>query len=145
MSKALLQIRLSELLYGLSTYLPLHNLISRRCTGGTNMSAYCYSVWLRHMVMAEQNNLNTSPRIVAELGPGDSLGIGLTALVFGAEKYYAFDVVEFAEIKKNLRVFEDIVAFAKKKEIFLMKMNFPKSSHILTTIRFQSIYFRKKD
>ncbi|CAK8724925.1 Methyltransferase type 11 domain-containing protein [Candidatus Electrothrix laxa] len=105
------------------------------------MSAYCYSVWLRHMVMAEQNNLNTSPRIVAELGPGDSLGIGLTALVFGAEKYYAFDVVEFAEIKKNLRVFEDIVAFAKKKRNIPDENEFPEVKPYLDNYSFPEHIF----
>jgi SAM-dependent methyltransferase len=38
---------------------------------------------------------------IAEIGPGDSLGIGLSAIYTGASNYYAFDVLEHANTKKN--------------------------------------------
>lgn len=113
MIKAFRQIRLAELLRGLNSLLPV-SLMRSQGTGGTNSAAYCYSVWLRHAVTAWQAGLNPIPQTVAELGPGDSLGIGLTALLFGAEEYYAFDVVRFADIKNNLSLFEELVSFAKK-------------------------------
>ena len=37
---------------------------------------------------------------IAEIGPGDSIGVGLLALLLGVEKYYAFDVVKFANVEK---------------------------------------------
>lgn len=44
--------------------------------------------------MAYKNGLPVHPDTVAGLGPGDSLGFGLAALISGADKYFAFDVVE---------------------------------------------------
>ena len=78
-------------------------------TGGSTSPRYCYSVWLRHLITAARNGLNTSPRNVAEIGPGDSLGVGLTALLTGAERYYAFDVMEHASTEHNLHVFDALV------------------------------------
>ncbi len=107
-----------QLLYGIATFVPGINhlrAIRAKGTGGTNSARYCYSVWLRHLVMAEINGLNTSPKTVAELGPGDSIGIGLAALISGSEKYYAFDVVEYANIKTNLTIFDELVTLFKNK------------------------------
>lgn len=144
MIKPLLQIRLCELLYGISTRLPGHSFFERQGTGGTDTSAYCYSVWLRHMVMAHEHQLNTSPCVVAELGPGDSLGIGLAALVFGAERYYAFDVVAFAEIKNNLRVFDDLVTFARQRKDIPGIREFPEVKPYLTDYSFPGAIYTKE-
>ena len=62
------------------------------------------------------NGLPTDPTNVAELGPGDSLGIGLAALLSGASNYYAFDIVKFANIGRNLEVFDELVALFNKRE-----------------------------
>lgn len=78
-------------------------------TGGTVSAQYCYSVYLRHLVMAHQHGLTTVPRTVVELGPGDSMGIGLMALLTGAEQYYALDAVRHASTKTNLLVFDELV------------------------------------
>jgi SAM-dependent methyltransferase len=72
-------------------------------------------VWLRHLVMAHQNGLDAHPRVVAELGPGDSLGIGLAALISGCERYFGLDLVEFANNKRNLQVFEELLALFKAR------------------------------
>lgn len=95
---------------GLATYVPGLRNRHIKGTGGTASPRYCYSIWLRHLVMARENGLDTAPAIVAELGPGDSIGIGLAALLTGAEKYYALDVVEHADIGGNLAVFDGLVA-----------------------------------
>jgi SAM-dependent methyltransferase len=78
-------------------------------TGGTVSARYCYSVYLRHLIMAAASGLPIDPRTVAEIGPGDSLGIGLTAVLCGAEQYYAFDVVEHASPERNVAVFDELV------------------------------------
>jgi len=59
--------------------------------------------------MAKSNGLSEQPNIVAELGPGNSLGVGLAALISGTEYYFAFDVVERAIPERNLNVFEELV------------------------------------
>ena len=79
-------------LAGLATYVPGYEYLEP--TGGTSSARYCYSVWLRHLVMAYDSGLlQRPPATVAELGPGDSIGIGLAALLSGARKYHALDVV----------------------------------------------------
>jgi len=101
---------------GLITYVPVLRRILSRRTGGTGSTRYCYSVWLRHLSLAHKNGLNTAPATVAELGPGDSLGIGLAALLSGAERYWAFDIVRYADTGENLIVFDELVELFRNRE-----------------------------
>lgn len=94
-----------HLVYGLSSLL----VTPIKGTGGTSSAEYCYSAYLRHLVLAYSNGLPVAPKIVAEIGPGDSLGIGLTAMLAGAGQYYAFDVVDHANAETNLTVFDRLV------------------------------------
>jgi len=59
--------------------------------------------------MAHANGLPTNLETVAELGPGDSVGVGMAALLSGAERYWALDVVNYSNAPQNLRVFDDLV------------------------------------
>lgn len=108
-------MKLKKLLYGVATFAPGVNRLHPYGTGGTDSARYCYSIWLRHLVMARNHGLSTSPRIVAELGPGDSIGIGLAALICGADKYIAFDVVEHSTIERNLAVFDELVSMFRSQ------------------------------
>lgn len=98
-----------QLASGILSYVPGMNKYMLRKTGGTESARYCYSVWLRHLKMAFNNGLEKHPQIIAELGPGDSLGMGLAALLSGAELYYAYDVVKYAHAEKNLEIFDELV------------------------------------
>jgi len=84
-------------------------------TGGTVAADYCYSVFLRHRVLAAQYGLAATPLRVVELGPGDSLGIGLMALLTGSERYIAIDAVRHASLATNLSVFEALVAMLSQR------------------------------
>lgn len=94
-------------------------------TGGTNSARYCYSVYLRHLVMAEAYGLPTRPESVAELGPGDSLGIGLCALLTGARNYYAFDVTTYSSNKRNMEVMKELVQLFEDRESIPDSREFP--------------------
>lgn len=59
--------------------------------------------------MAYKNGLGMPADIVLELGPGNSLGIGLCALLSGADKYYALDIANYLDREVNLRVFGELV------------------------------------
>jgi Methyltransferase domain len=101
--------KIKALLSGMSTYVPWYD--RKGFTGGTDSARYCYSVWLRHLILgARYASDRTPPRVVAELGPGDSIGIGVAALLSGAEKYYALDLVPYSQLEKNLEVFEELVS-----------------------------------
>ncbi|MGK9477953.1 methyltransferase domain-containing protein [Melioribacter sp. OK-6-Me] len=41
---------------------------------------------------------------IAEIGPGDTLGVGICALLDGFKKYYAFDIIAHASIDNNLKI-----------------------------------------
>ncbi len=96
-------------LRGLATYLPVLGRHVGQKTGGTSSARYCYSVWLRHLVMAGQQGLDTCPSTIAELGPGDSLGIGLAGLLSGSDAYFAFDVMDFGSANRNLSILDELV------------------------------------
>jgi hypothetical protein len=111
-------LKVGQLLYGLATFIPGVAAVFGRGGGDTQSARYCYSVWLRHLVTGFANGMTAHPRVVAELGPGDSLGVGLAALVSGAERYHAFDVVRHAQVKRNLAVLDELVElFRSRAEI----------------------------
>lgn len=116
---------LSQILKGIISYLPGVD-HSMKGTGGTISARYCYSVWLRHLVMARKNGLQSIPRVVAELGPGDSIGIGLAALISGCEKYYALDVVEHASSDYNAAILEELLELFRDKADIPGEDEFPR-------------------
>ena len=115
-----------QLIHGIASFVPGVSRRKKGGTGGTDSSRYCYSVWLRHLVMAKRNGLNPYPKVVAELGPGDSLGIGLAALISGCNKYFAFDVVEYSITEKNLQIFDELVSLFRNRVAIPGDDEFPK-------------------
>lgn len=138
-------MNIRPILKGISTFIPGLNALDTRGTGGSISARYCYSVWLRHLVMANENGLSTQPETIAELGPGDSFGIGLAALISGANKYYAFDVVRYSNNVRNVAIFDELINLFKKRENIPDEIEFPKviphlksygfPAHILTDER----------
>ena len=90
---------------GYATLLGLSRPFRRRVAS----ARYCYSVWLRHLVAARENGLEPKPRVVVELGPGDSLGAGIAALLGGAERYVVVDWVRYTSVAGNVDVFEALL------------------------------------
>jgi hypothetical protein len=129
-------VKVKLIISGLATYVPGLSHLTTKGTGGTDSARYCYSVWLRHLVMAHLNGLSTKPKVVAELGPGDSIGVGLAALITGAEKYYALDVVEYANTQKNLEIFDELVTLFKNREAIPNEAEFPLLKPYLTSYEF---------
>jgi hypothetical protein len=93
---------------GLKSYLP-SRLSKYTGTGGTTTGAYCYSIWMRHLSIIDRYVHPFRPRVVVELGPGDSIGLGLVALLTGADTYYGLDVLEHARVQTNERVLDELV------------------------------------
>jgi hypothetical protein len=101
---------------GLATFIPgAYRVLGSHHTGGTDSAAYCYGVWLKHLTFLSENGMRSLPRTLAELGPGDSLGVGLAALLSGVSNYYALDIVHFSRTERNLKVFEDLVSLFKAR------------------------------
>lgn len=103
------ELRMRALAKGLATRVPGLRKFACRHSGGTESARYCYSVWLRHLVMARGAGVSTRPERVAELGPGDSFGIGLAAMLSGTDHYLAFDAKPHARLDRNLSVLTELV------------------------------------
>lgn len=121
---------------GLATYIPGLYKFAGRNTGGTTSARYCYSVWLRHLVFAHEGGLPTQPHTIAELGPGDSLGIGLAALISGVEKYYALDVMRHANSQRNVQIFDELVTLFQNRATIPGPDELPMTRPLLDSYRF---------
>lgn len=114
-------------------------LMNRPGSGGTFSSEYCYSVWLRHLhYLLETNLIKDVSQIerIAEIGPGDSLGIGMTALYTGAKNYFAFDMIEHANLEANQKINNDLKEFFKAKKDIPHGGKFKNTSPILENYTF---------
>lgn len=109
---------------------------ARPATGAGGTARYCYSVWLRHLIMADRAGLPADPATVAELGPGESLGAGIAALLCGAERYFAFDVHPFADAARDLRILEEIAALLRARAPVPGGDEFPRLLPRLDDLRF---------
>jgi hypothetical protein len=125
-------MRIKSLLSGVISCFPGGNTwlfrrdIKRNPGVGNSNPRYCYSVWLRHLVLVNKYfSYKGVPNAVAELGPGESLGTGLAALISGANRYYAFDVVPHVKNKENIKIFSELVRLFEKKEDIPNSKEFP--------------------
>lgn len=148
------------ILQGIGTYLPDHiaqvlpqhqQQFSGRGVRGqldkTDVARSCYTVWLRNIVTLYDNDFKFPEGItVAEIGPGDSLGVGMAALLSGANRYDAFDVVPTAYNYQNEEIFEELLTLFKNRAPIPDDKEFTKAiprklksydfpSHILTEER----------
>jgi SAM-dependent methyltransferase len=96
---------------GLLTRVPVLDQWRRRraTTGGSDSARYCYSVWLRHLSILGSNGFRVASAQVGELGPGDSIGTGLAALLSGARGYVGLDIFPFAVRADLLAIFQELV------------------------------------
>ena len=133
---SLLELRPRAVAAGVASFLPGLGRLTNRASGGTDSARYCYSVWLRHLVRAHASGLPTRWACVAELGPGDSLGIGLAALLCGAEHAIGLDVKAHANPSTNLRIFEELVELFRARTAIPGDDEFPGVRPRLSTYSF---------
>jgi len=110
---------------GIATWIPGLYRTRWRPSDGTAQARYCYTVWLRHLVLARRHGLAGVPESVAELGPGGSLGTGLAALLCGARVYRGLDVTAYADQERNLAVLEELIALVRRREPIPGPAEFP--------------------
>lgn len=113
-----MNMQLSSIVRGALTFIPGIERLAPGIgmgTGGTDSAAYCYGVWMKHLALLHRNGMDAVPDTVAELGPGDSLGIGLAAMLSGANHYYALDVVEHADREHNLAIFDQLLQMFQQR------------------------------
>jgi hypothetical protein len=105
--------------------------------GGTDNSSYCYGVWMRHLVHFSRQKQSV-PKIVAELGPGHSLGIGFCALLSGSDQFHALDIVKHWDSELNIKIFDELVDFFRNKASIPCENQFARVIPRLDTYKFPS-------
>ena len=113
---------------GLLTRVPVLDQWRRRraTTGGSDSARYCYSVWLRHLTILASNGFRVAGAQVGELGPGDSIGIGLAALLSGARGYVGLDIFPFAARADLLAIFQELLEMYVNREAIPNNEEFPR-------------------
>jgi hypothetical protein len=130
--------KLPHLLKGVGTWLPPLNAwrLRHASTGGADLPRYCYSVWLRHLVMLHQHQFSPQGACIGELGPGDSIGIGLAALLSGARRYIGLDIVPFSAKTDSQKIFDALVQLYSAREPIPGPDEFPRIRPSLNTYGF---------
>ena len=97
----------------------------RAGTGGSDSARYCYSVWLRHLSILSAAEFCISGARIGELGPGDSIGTGLAALLSGARAYVGLDIFPFANKANLLEICEELGTMYANREPIPNQEEFP--------------------
>jgi len=110
------QVRLRPILKGCLTAIPgMQRLLPPTRHADVVSAEYCYGVWLKHLALAWDAGLRGIPRTLAEFGPGESLGVGLAAMLCGTSRYYALDVVERSTLASNLPILDELVTLFRSR------------------------------
>lgn len=106
--------KLRPLAIGLATYVLPE---SRFGHGGveTAEADYCYSVLMRHAARLQEQGLNPFQGTIAELGPGAGLGVGIGALMLGAENYIGLDLIDYDCWKSNAAIFDKLLPYIREQ------------------------------
>jgi SAM-dependent methyltransferase len=139
--------KIPEMVKGGLTWLPVVNAWRRRraSTGGTDSARYCYSVWLRHLVLLAQHGFHINQASVGELGPGDSIGTGLVALLCGANHYVGLDVVPFSAHANLPHILGELTKLYEQREPIPDHKEFPNVRPILPCYDFPAFVIESRE
>lgn len=134
-----MRLKTKLILKGTATFIPgLRRIPRKGSMGGSVSSRYCYSVWLRHLIMVTKKHRTYIPHTVAEIGPGESLGTGLAALLSGVKQYYGFDAVRLVNTDIELELFEELVQLFKTRADIPGPKEFPLIKPTIESYEFPS-------
>lgn len=103
-------MRLRPVIKGALTFIPgFEHILPKAIASRNPPPEYYYGVWLKHIALLNANGFPGLPAKVAELGPGDSLGLGIAALLSGVDTYYGLDVVAHTKPEENLSTFDKLL------------------------------------
>jgi SAM-dependent methyltransferase len=75
-----------------------------------------YALFMRYLLtLGRKAQFSFHDKTVLEFGPGSSFALGIAALLSGAARYYAFDLIDHTLDLRNLAVFDAIVELFNKR------------------------------
>lgn len=119
------QLRWQSVAKGLGTLVPVVSKLANSAAGHPVNARYFYSVWLRHLSRVYQVSPGFSMDVVAELGPGDALGMAICALLSGAKRYIGLDRLAFGLSADNLKYLDELHALFKARAPIPEDAEFP--------------------
>lgn len=84
-------------------------------TDGAFSAEGSYAIFMRYLIALGKIGLSFESKVALELGPGSSYGIGFGALLAGARRYYAVDLIDHTADSRNLAVFDEMVSMFKAR------------------------------
>lgn len=127
---------------GALSFLPMLDAwrLSHAATGGSGSARYCYSVWLRHLTLLGEHGFRLKDARIGELGPGDSVGTGIAALLSGAKSYVALDLLPFSAKADLNYLLHELSQMFLKAEPIPAEIEFPGIRPKLESYEFPSQY-----
>ncbi len=102
------RVKLRSLAKGLGSVV-LPQLRSTHVEGGTVSANHCYNLFFRHYGHLEPWLDGKAPEVLVEIGPGNSLGVGLAALIGGVGNYIALDLQDHRSVAHDLEVLDGLI------------------------------------
>jgi len=130
------ELKFSTLAKGITSFVPGIRGLTCSGSGGSVNARYCYAVWMRMLVKLHSHRFNVNLHSVAELGPGDSIGTGLCAMLSGADHYYALDAKEHAASPRNTEILEECIVLFKNRSPIPDETEFPRVNPTLESYAF---------
>lgn len=76
-------IKFRKIIRSFISYMPIAKTISKKKCTSPQYGKYYYDIYLYHIESLKNNGFLNQSGIIAEIGPGDTFGIGLCALLVG--------------------------------------------------------------
>ena len=102
---------------------------------------YCYAVWFRHLVTLYEHGLKGPLSTIAEIGPGQTLGVGLCGILTGAETYHATDVQRMRSLEADMHVLDELIEMFQNRQPIPDENEFPEARPRLKSYSFPSHLF----
>ena len=138
MNISAIDIKLNVILKGMLSYFPGYNLyeLFKESKHSSDNPRFCYSFWLRLLKYIHSYECDLSR--IAEVGPGNTTGVGLMALLTGSTEYCAFEVNKKYNSHRNIQILENLVTLLKARSPIPDEKEFPQINILIDDYSFPS-------
>ena len=112
------------------------NILKPKTGGSTDSAKYCYAIWLIHLKKATVEGYKHKNSVISEIGPGNSFGVGLSALLSGVSSYTSLDIFKYKDYSINLKLLDELIIMFQNKEPIPDLEEFPNVKPILNDYSF---------